>query len=215
MPPTDSSATAPHHGKAPVVIAVILSVFALHLGAQFFIPIAMALLLHAVLRRPVRALEALHVPSPVGALIVVTAVIVALSAAGWALADPVRGWVAKAPASMETAYARLRTLRRPVERLAEAAAGNTTPSDSTSRRGRPAPAPPIAAPQASATSQALGTTTVFLGGLVETVLLLYLLLSSGDMFRSKLLKMIPARGDKRTAIDILHLADRWSFNTWC
>jgi predicted PurR-regulated permease PerM len=56
-------------------------------------------------------------------------------------------------------------------------------------------------------SQALGTTTLLVTAFAEVVLLLYLLLSSGDLFLKKLLKVIPQRADKRAAIDILHFAE--------
>ncbi len=198
-------------GKASVVIAVILAAFALHVGRQFFVPIALALLFHALLRRPVRLLESLKVPTPLGALIVLLAALLALAGAGWALAGPVQDFAAKAPASINAAKAKLSSIRGPMERLAHAASGDST-ADSTTRAGRAPKPAPAAAPAGSAPvppilSKALGTSVLILGALAEIILLLYLLLSSGDLFLRKLLKVLPARADKRSAIEVLEFAE--------
>lgn len=201
MSPSNS---VPRPGKAPVIIAVILSIFALHLGREFFIPIAMALMFHALLRRPVRALEAMRVPAPLGAFLVLLATLGALGVAAWAVAPGVRSWIRKAPQSIANAQERLREFRGPVERIAQAASGDTAGSAAAGRRPQPAPA---ASSQPTIMSQALGRTTLIVGGFVEVVLLLYLLLGSGDLFFNKLMRVIPQREDKRAAIEILHFAE--------
>src|SRR5258705_6168767 len=67
------------------VIALILTVGALYVGRTFFIPLALALALHALLRPLVRGLERLRIPTAVGvAVIVLRAVAVGVKAA-WVL----------------------------------------------------------------------------------------------------------------------------------
>src|SRR5205823_3497871 len=48
----------------------------------------------------------------------------------------------------------------------------------------------------------LSYTTSFLTGILETVVLLYFMLASGDRFRLKLLKVLPSHHDKMQAMEI-------------
>ena len=47
-------------------------------------------------------------------------------------------------------------------------------------------------------------TEIFLAGLFETLVLLYLLLASGDLFLQKLVRVMPTLGDKKRAVEISH-----------
>jgi predicted PurR-regulated permease PerM len=53
------------------LIALILSVAALAVAKEFFIPVALAFCFHALLRPVVRSLERIKLPAPAGAAIVV------------------------------------------------------------------------------------------------------------------------------------------------
>ena len=190
-----------------MVIAVLMSVAALYLGRQFFVPIAMALLFHALLRRPVRLLESFHVPTWLGALIVVVGCLGLVGVAGWALSDPVSNWFHDAPQQIAQAQHKLRSLGRPMQQIAQAASGDSAAANAKpDARPRREPAAPAAAPPGVVT-QALGTTVLILGATAEVVLLLYLLLSSGDLFLRKLMNVVQGRESKRAALDVLHLAE--------
>src|SRR4051794_7801140 len=82
------------------LIALILSVAALAVGREFFIPIAMAFCFHALLRPVVRSLEGLRVPSWLGATFVVLGALALFVVGGIALSGPVGKFVSKAPASI-------------------------------------------------------------------------------------------------------------------
>src|SRR5436190_12304006 len=47
-------------------------------------------------------------------------------------------------------------------------------------------------------------TGTFLAGIGETLVLLYLLLASGDLFLQKLVRVMPTMRDKKRAVDISH-----------
>jgi predicted PurR-regulated permease PerM len=166
---------APPAPPAPValsIIAAVLSIAALHFGRAFFIPVALALAFHALLRPVVRGLEGLRIPSALGAAMVVLGGLGIAAAGGWVLSGPVVAWVDKAPASFATARARLETMVRPIDRLTDAAAGNAV---------APAPAPPGRGGP-SLLSQLLGEATTLVIGLVEVLVLLYLMLAAGNSF---------------------------------
>src|SRR6267143_1353322 len=62
-----------------------------------------------------------------------------------------------------------------------------------------APAPPAVPPFLV---QLFGTTAALVAGLTEVLLLLYLLLASGDLFLRKLVEVLPVFRDKRTAVEM-------------
>ena len=155
------------------IVAAVLAIAALYFGRGLFVPVALALAFHALLRPAVRGLEGLRIPSALGAAMVVLGTLGIAAVGGWALSGPVAVWVDKAPASFATARARLETIVRPIDRLTDAAAGKPVAP-------APAPAPPQGGP--SMLSQLLGEATTLVIGLVEVIVLLYLMLAAGNSF---------------------------------
>jgi predicted PurR-regulated permease PerM len=133
-----------------------------------------------------------------------------------ALVDPVRGWVAQAPQTVAAAQQRLQQLRRPIQSITEAARKverATSPSNQTGESPEKAAPAPAAAPSGGSSSASLavrvfGTTTSLLGGLVEVVLLTFLLLASGDTFLAKVVAVLPVLREKREAVEIANETER-------
>src|SRR4051812_11491314 len=98
-----------------VVIATLAVVTALYFGRPFFVPIAMAVMLNAVFRPVVRAMERVRIPSWAGATIVVLALMAVMAAAGVALEKPVQRWLAKLPETFDAARTKLERVIRPVQ----------------------------------------------------------------------------------------------------
>jgi len=195
------------------LIAVVLSVAALALGRAFFIPIALAVCFQALLTPVVRVLGRLRLPAPAGAAIVVVGALAVLGVGGWALSGPVSAWVDKAPSNIATARAKLRKLGRPLDRMTAAASGTpvvtprTAPPAAAPNTPPPAPPPAQAAPGPAVPSlfaQLLGHATTFVAGLLEVIVLVYLMLAAGNMLFRKLVKLLPAPDHLRTATDILN-----------
>jgi len=187
------------------LIAVGLSVTALALGREFFIPIALALCFQALLTPLVRGLGRLRIPAPAGAAIVVLGALAVLVVGAWALSGPASEWVDKAPANIATARRKLREIGRPLDRLTAAAEG--TPAVNPA----PAPTPAEAAPGPAVPSlfaQLLGRATTVVTGGLEVIVLVYLMLAAGNMLFRKLVKLLPAPDDLRTATDILNKTER-------
>lgn len=191
------------------LIAATLMIAALAVGREFFIPIALALCFHALLRPVVRALEKIHVPSWAGAAIVVVGVLVVIAGASWALSGPFGNFVDQAPTSIRRAREKLKAMGSPFQRMSDAAAGNPP---SPSRANAPASPPAAAAPPPAAPPPAvpgffaslLGAGTTVVTGLVEVLLLLYLLLAAGGLLFRKLVNVVPGPDEKRTVSDVLH-----------
>jgi len=109
--------------------------------------------------------------------------------------NPVRAWVSQLPASFEAAGRKLAPARESLEQVSQATHALREPS------GAPpaAPAPPALPPFLV---QLFGTTAALVAGLTEVLLLLYLLLASGDLFLRKLVEVLPVFRDKRTAVEV-------------
>jgi len=178
-----------------VMLATLAGVSALYFGREFFIPLALALLLNALLRPLVRGLERLRVSTAVGATMVSLGLLGALVVGGVALVNPIQAWVSQLPASFEAAGRKLAPARQSLEQVSQATHTLGEPS------GAPpaAPAPPAVPPFLV---QIFGTTAALVAGLAEVLLLLYLLLASGDLFLRKLVEVLPLFRDKRTAVEV-------------
>src|SRR5882672_1724905 len=188
------------------LIAVVLSAAALALGREFFIPIALALCFQALLTPVVRQLGRLRLPAPAGAAIVVLGALAVFGIGGWALSTPIGAWVDKAPANIATARRKLRELGRPLDRMTAAASGTPTPRAAPPAAPNAPPAPPPAPGPAvpSLFAQLLGHATTLVAVLLEVIVLVYLMLAAGNMLFRKLVKLMPAPDDLRTATDILN-----------
>jgi predicted PurR-regulated permease PerM len=97
-------------GIAAGVVAVVVAGCGLYLAREVFIPIAIAMLLYALLRPLVRRLQRLRVPAAVSATVVVLALIGLLVGVGVAFSSPVGEWVQKAPQTFSRAREKLQKL---------------------------------------------------------------------------------------------------------
>jgi predicted PurR-regulated permease PerM len=196
---------------ALVVLATLAVVAALYVGRPFLAPIALALLFDALLRPAVRRLERLRLPTPLAALIVLVAVLTIGALAVSFLESPVRDWVRRAPETLATARDKLDALRRPIQQIRHAAeavdsAARSAGSPSAGAQPpAPASAPPAPGASAEGTASRIGArvfggTATFVGGAVEVLVLLYLLLAAGDLFRRKLVEVLPLAREKREAV---------------
>jgi len=181
-----------------MILAILAGIGTLYLGREFFIPLALALLLNALLRPLVRGLERLHVSTGVGAALVSLGLLGILIVGGFTLANPVRTWVSQLPTTFEAAGRKLEPARHSLEQVSHATQALGEPGGAPPAGSAP-PAPPAVPPFLV---QLFGTTAALMAGLVEVLLLLFLLLASGDLFLRKLVEVLPMFRDKRTAVAV-------------
>jgi predicted PurR-regulated permease PerM len=176
---------------------VLALFYTLYFAREFFLPIVLAVLLDFLLSPLIRTLKRARIPEPLGAAIVIVALLAATAGAGYGLAGPAREWGGKLPASMRAATERLQTLRRPVEQVsktAEQVEEATKMNDSKTAE--------VVVKGPSLTERLFGTTQTILTTLLEVVILLYFLLAAGDLFLQKLIKVLPQFRDKKKAVAI-------------
>jgi len=174
--------------------------YTLYLARDFFLPIAVALVLSFLLQPLVRGLHRLHIPEFMGAGIVLIVALALLAAMFYELSGPVTEWAGRVPEVSAKLRRQMQTFRKPVDRVtqmteqvqsiaAPAAAGQRPPQQVEMKR---------ADPLAGLFSKTYDVLLAFF----ETMILLYFLLSSGDMFLRKLIHVLPRFEDKRRAVQI-------------
>jgi predicted PurR-regulated permease PerM len=184
-----------HKGSGPpglIILATIATTAALYLGREFFAPVALALVLTALFRPVVGALGRIKVPAPVSATLIVLGGLALLGTGVFLLAQPVQDWVNHAPETFAAARSKLDQLRRPVQEVTKAV---EKVQQEVTGNAKPGPAP---APAASSPSQApaliarvFGTTTALLSGGLQVLVIVFLLLATGDLFYRKVSAAMP------------------------
>jgi predicted PurR-regulated permease PerM len=176
---------------------VLAVLYTLYFARAFLLPIVLAVLLDFLLSPVIRMLKRARLPEPLGAALVILALLGALGFGAYSLADPARQWMAKAPESLAKVQTRLRDLRKPVEQVTKTA----EQVEAATQVDKAGPDEVVVrGPRLS--ERLFGSTQSFLTGAIETLILLYFLLAAGDLFLQKLIKVLPQLGDKKKAVAI-------------
>jgi predicted PurR-regulated permease PerM len=163
------------------------------------LPIVLAILLKLLLQPGVRRLERWHVPRVAAAMAMIIALFVLLVSTGTALSGPAHAWVDKLPEGLPRLRERLVFISGPVESVQRFLLdAENYVHVMTSQGGAPAA---TSAPSGLADVLFAGTAS-FASGLFTTVLVLFFLLISGDLFLRRLVEVLPRFRDKRTAVMI-------------
>lgn len=182
---------------ALVGLFALAVLYTLHFAQEFFLPIVLAVLLDFLLSPLVRGLRKLRIPEPAGAGIVMLGLLGLVVFGIWYLSGPAAEWLSRAPESMATVQEKLETLRRPMQRVSEAA---QQVEKATTVGAQEAQQVEIKGP--SLISQLFGGTTAFMSAAIVVVFLTYFLLAVGDLFLQKLVTVLPQFKDKKKAVSI-------------
>jgi predicted PurR-regulated permease PerM len=188
-----------------IIVATVAAGAALYVAQEIFVPIALALLFTALFRPVVRVLAGISIPAPVSATLIVLGCLALLGAAGFFVAQPVRTWVRDAPKTLAAARTKLDKLRRPIKQVSEAV--QKAQQEVTGEKPQPAqaqaPATPPSTPVPPFVGRVFTTTAGLLGTFLQIIVLLFLLLATGDLLTRKLAAVMPkpAKGTAEQAID--------------
>jgi predicted PurR-regulated permease PerM len=177
----------------------VLSVLAaLYVASSIILPIMLAFVLKLLLQPAVRLLERMHLPSVVGALLAILLVIGSLVGLAAGLSVPAATWAERLPDGIPRLEAHLVVLKTPIEALQKVIQQAEQVADTSGQNGSM-----IAVRRDLGLTGALfaGTRAV-LDGLFTTVLVLYFLLVSGDIFLRRVVEILPTFKDRRQAVDI-------------
>jgi predicted PurR-regulated permease PerM len=183
------------------ILAVLALLYTLHFAREFLVPIVFAVLLNFLLSPVIRALVRWRIRAPLGAAIVVLALLALLGGGAYGLAVPAQRWMSAAPATLSSVESKLKELVRPVQQVrrtaeqVERAAGSVGGAQAREREVVVRTGPTLA-------SRLFGTTERLVAAILEVMVLLYFLLAGGDLFLQKLIKVLPSFGDKVRAVEI-------------
>ena len=171
---------------------------ALYVASSIILPVVLAFVLKLLLQPAVRLLERVHLPRAIGALLAILLVIGALVGLVAALSVPAATWAERLPEGIPRLEAHLVVLKGPIQALQKVIQQAEQVADAPGQKGST-----IAVRRDLGLTGALfaGTRAV-LDGLFTTVLVLYFLLVSGDIFLRRIVEILPKFSDKRQAVDI-------------
>jgi predicted PurR-regulated permease PerM len=177
----------------------LLFLAALYLTRPIVLPIVLAVLLKLLLQPGVRRLERLHVPRAIASLAMIIALFVLLVSMGTALSAPAHDWATKLPEGLPRLMDRLHFISGPVESVQKFLSNAQNYMHVMSSQNGVT----VATESSSGLSDVLfAGTASFASGLFTTVLVLFFLLISGDLFLRRFVEVLPRFRDKRTAVMI-------------
>jgi predicted PurR-regulated permease PerM len=195
-------------GFAPrwAVIGIFLMLFvgALAYARDFLMPVVLAILLQLVFSPVRRQLERWGLPSGLAATLIVGALVAGLAGGVAGLAVPASAWVDRAPVIGRELREKFEELRGVTEGVEEAA---KQVDEITKAEDEPGVQRVRVEDEGNALAVAMSLPAV-LAQVVFTLVLLFFLLSSGDMFYEKIVAVLPTFRDKRRAIRIAYDIER-------
>ncbi|HEX6842433.1 MAG TPA: AI-2E family transporter [Stellaceae bacterium] len=179
-------------------IFVLAIFYTLYFTAEIAIPLVFALLFKLLLQPGVRLLGGVKVPQPLGALAMIILLFSVLGGGGYLLGGPATAWLQRAPESLPRLEHHLRVFKRPIERIQEA----TKQVEQLTRN--PGERAPVAVKGPGLVEYLFSGTRHLMSGLGITVLMLFFLLSAGDLFMRRLVEILPNFQDKKRAVEMSH-----------
>ena len=176
------------------VLAMLATAF---VAREVVLPLVFAIVLKLLLQPALRVLERMHIPRLVAALLLILALFGTIVGLGTAISGPARTWAAKLPEGIPRLEERLSFTRVPIntlqlflQQVEDIGGTGPSPNGAVSERGA-----------ALLTTLFTGTRN-FASGFFTTVLFLFFLLVSGDIFLHRLVEILPHFSNKRQVVDI-------------
>jgi predicted PurR-regulated permease PerM len=171
---------------------------AAYVANEILLPLVFAIILKLLLQPAFRMLERLHVPRIIASLLLILTLFGTIVGLGAAISGPARTWAAKLPEGLPRLQERLSFMREPIDTLQRFL-------NQVEEIGETGPKTNTAAPAKSPTllTNLLMRTRNFAGGFFTTVLFLYFLLLSGDVFLHRLVEILPRFSSKRQVVEIV------------
>ena len=200
-----ASSAVPSTTRATIVrvsivgLFVIAVLYTLDFAHAVLIPIVAAVLLATVLSPVVEYLDRRHVPAPIGAALLVVALVLIVVGVAWAIADPLSEWLDYLPATASAAWTGFRHWWTGVTHVMGIPAPRATD---------PSVSPQVAAQGLSLTGSVMVLIKEVVAGTLAALILLYFILSAQNLFTLKLVRVIPRLRDKVRAVEIIKAVRR-------
>ncbi|HUR45728.1 MAG TPA: AI-2E family transporter [Candidatus Saccharimonadales bacterium] len=200
--PIPLSAVGPAKSTAAHTLAIVLGTIAfLYFARSVVLPLVLACVAGMTLKPLIRWLSQCHIRPALGAGLVLCFFVSIIAIGFVQLGHPAATWMNQAPVHMADLRQRIQKLVPPLARLNQAAAAMNNMGATVEESKRPVT---VELKTSRVPGSLVNWTGTFLAGLGETLVLLYLLLASGDLFLQKLVHVMPTLSDKKRAVEISH-----------
>jgi predicted PurR-regulated permease PerM len=168
-----------------------------YVASEIVLPLVFAIILKFLLQPAMRILERLHVPRILAALLLILALFGTVVGLGAAISGPAATWAAKLPEGVPRLQERLSFMREPIDTVQRFL-------EQVENFGETGPSPNAASVARGPTllTKLFTGTRNFASGLFTTVLFLFFLLASGDIFLHRLIEIMPRFSGKRQVVEI-------------
>ena len=176
---------------------VLAMLAAAYVAREIVMPLVFAIFLTLLLQPALRALVRLRVPRILAALLLIITLFGSIVGLGTAISGPARSWAAKLPDGIPRLEERLSFLQVPIntlqlflQQVEDVGGTGSSPNGAISERG------------ATLLMKLFTGTQNFASGLFTTLLFLFFLLVSGDIFLHRLVEILPRFSSKRQVVEI-------------
>ncbi|PWJ80900.1 putative PurR-regulated permease PerM [Pseudaminobacter salicylatoxidans] len=183
---------------------LLMGVYALYFGRDFFMPVVLACLLALMLTPIVRFLRRRGVPEPVSATILVVVSGIIFVSAGYLLSGPVTKMIEDAPSIGQQLSERLEPLKRPFERMMAISHQVEKATETAQEPG----VQKVAVAQPGIISLAAGNVLSGATTTGITFVLSLFLLASGTLFYEKIVQSFTRMSEKKRALRVVYDVER-------
>jgi len=170
---------------------------AAYAASEILLPLMFAITLKLLLQPGMRLLERLKLPRIIAALLIIFTLLGGIVMLVAAISAPAGDWAGRLPEGLSKLQQRLSFFRGPVDAMLKM----IQQIDGLGAGGAPAQRSPLLSGSALFASVFSGARG-FASALFTTILFLYFLLLSGDIFLRRLVEILPRFSAKRQAVDI-------------
>jgi predicted PurR-regulated permease PerM len=182
------------------IVLIVLGMIAfLYFARSVVLPVVLACVAGMTLKPLIRWASYCHIPPGLSAVVVLCLLVAAAGTVFFQLGRPALMWMNEAPQHMIELRQRVQTMIPRIARFSQAAAavenlGAVEPEQKKT--------PTIELNDGRGTTAFINWTGSFLAETGETLVVLYLLLASGDLFSQKLVRVMPTLQHKESAVEI-------------
>jgi predicted PurR-regulated permease PerM len=205
VPPAEEPDDMPLPSDPKVIflggLFILAVLAAAYIASDIVLPLVFAIILKLLLQPALRTLERLYLPRILAALLLILALFGTIVGLGTAISGPAGTWAAKLPEGIPRLQERLSFMREPINTLQRFFQqvedfGQTEPSPNAAVSAR---GPTLLT---NLLMKLFTGTRNFASGFFTTVLFLFFLLMSGDVFLHRLVEIMPRFSSKRQVVEI-------------
>jgi predicted PurR-regulated permease PerM len=201
-PPAPTSAVAATKTTHVQIVLIVLGTIAfLYFARPVILPVFLAVMAGMALKPLIRWLSYGHIPPAISAAVVLCLLVAAVGIGFFEMGRPAMTWMNDAPAHMAELRQRVQRIFPRVARFNQAAdaVNNLGAADEEQKK-----VTTVELKTSRVPSSFINWTGTFLAGVGETLVLLYLMLASGDLFLQKLVRVMPTLREKKSAVGMSH-----------